>query len=263
MVRLTRPGSRPFDGARFAVGFLTRIPVGATSGSPAAAVPWFPVIGAAIGLVQGLALVGAATVSSALLAAVLAVALSTLITGAFHLDGIADMADAFGGGWNRDQRLTILKDSRLGTYGTATVVLVLLIEVAALAELAETDGGRWWRPVAVTVAAHAWSRALAVATMAAAPSAGNGMGADYAADLSPVSVVSALGVGALALGSVAVAGPRSRTIAAVAALVGAIAAAMAVIRLAVVKIGGATGDVLGAVQQVTALTVLACFSMVS
>ncbi len=257
-------------GARTAVGFLTRVPVGATTGSPAAAVGWFPTVGAGIGLTQGLLLVGAGDVTTPLLAAALAVAASTLITGAFHLDGIADVADAFGGGWTREQRLEILKDSRLGTYGTATVALVLLIETAALSAIVDNSLPPWWWPVTATVAAHTWSRAVAVATMRMAPPAGDGLGSDYAAGLSWPAVVAAMVTGVIALvpSAVAIDSGADVTGAEVAVVVLAIAlassaAAAAVIRLAVTKIGGVTGDVLGAVQQVAALTTLCGLATVS
>ncbi|MDH5521955.1 MAG: adenosylcobinamide-GDP ribazoletransferase, partial [Acidimicrobiia bacterium] len=89
-------------GLRTAAGFLTRVPMGETEGVLARAVGWFPTVGAMVGLAQGLVLVGAGRFVDPLLAAALSVAASTLITGAFHLDGIADVADAFGGGWTRE-----------------------------------------------------------------------------------------------------------------------------------------------------------------
>lgn len=249
-------------GARGAVGFLTRLPVG-DAGSPVMAVPWFPTVGAGIGLAQGLVLVGLGQLTSPLLAAALAVAISTLITGAFHLDGIADVADAFGGGWTREQRIEILKDSRLGTYGTATVVLVLLIETAALSVIVDQPSGRWWWPAAATIAAHTWSRAVAVVVMRAAPQAGDGLGADYAAGLSWSTVFAAASTGTVALipPMLAVNSASGGKLfgAGTAVLGSALAsslAAVAVVRLAVVKIGGITGDVLGAVQQVVALSLV-------
>jgi adenosylcobinamide-GDP ribazoletransferase len=245
------------------VGFLTRVPVGVTTGSPAAAVGWFPAVGAGIGLTQGLLLAGAGDVTTPLLAAALAVAASTLVTGAFHLDGIADVADAFGGGWTQQQRLEILKDSRLGTYGTATVSLVLLIETAALSAIIDSSPPPWWWPVTATVAAHTWSRAVAVATMRIAPLAGDGLGAGYAAGLSWPPVVAATLTGVIALIPPVVATDpgadvtRAEVVAVVlATALASSGAAAAVVRLAVTKIGGVTGDVLGAVQQVAALTTL-------
>lgn len=250
-------------GARTAVGFLTRIPVGAATGSPTTAVAWFPAVGTGIGMAQGLVLMGAGGLTTPLLAAALAVTASTLITGAFHLDGLADVADAFGGGWTRQQRLEILKDSRLGTYGTAAVVLVLLIECAALSAIIDEPSGRWWWPVTATVAAHTWSRAVTVAVMRMAPLAGDGLGAGYAAGLSwtAVAVAAATGVVALLPAVIALDSTmdgnllRSGAVLLASVLTSLLAAGL-VVRLAMIKIGGITGDVLGTVQQVTALTVL-------
>ncbi len=244
-------------GLRTAVGFLTRVPVGETEGVLARAVGWFPAVGATIGLVQGLVLVAAVHVVDPLLAAGLSVAVSTLITGAFHLDGIADVADAFGGGWTREQRLTILKDSRLGTYGTATVVIVLLVEVAALASIAERSSVE----VLLTVmAAHAVSRAAAVVTMRVArPATVDGLAAAYVAEAGVSALALALSVAGGVLLGLALSmddGPATAMLTMTAVVVAVAAATAAVIRLAYRKIGGITGDVLGTVQQVSALAVL-------
>ncbi len=245
-------------GLRTAVGFLTRIPMGETEGVLARAVGWFPIVGALIGAAQGVVLVAAAGVVDPLLAAALSVAASTLVTGAFHLDGIADVADAFGGGWTREQRLAILKDSRLGTYGTATVVLVLLIETAALASIA--DGHRAAVVVATVVCAHSLSRTAAVVTMLVAPTASaDGLGAAYVAQVGAPALVAALAVGGLTLGGLVVlaADETSAVLLMPAAMIVAVAVAAAImITLARHKIGGISGDVLGAVQQLCALATL-------
>lgn len=257
------------NGLRTAIGFLTRIPIavdhsggefgsesenesdgqrGNQSGNQpvlAKAAPWFPVVGLGIGVLQGAVLLGLHTVIPPAPAAVLAVAFAALITGAFHHDGLADMADAFGGGWDVEQRMAILKDSRLGTYGTVALVLALATEISTLTVLEPADGFR------AVVAAHCLSRAIAVAVMYRAPLAGDGLGAAYASDLGfgAVAVAMVVGVAATAL---AFAGGWL----AVPALAAAVIAAAAVVWLAIRKIGGVTGDVLGAVQQLSALAVL-------
>ncbi len=244
-------------GLRTAVGFLTRIPMGETEGVLSRAVGWFPMVGAAIGLAQGAVLIGVGQVVDPLLAAALSVAVSTLITGAFHLDGIADVADAFGGGWTRAQRMDILKDSRLGTYGTATVVLVLVIEVAALATIVEQ------RPIealAAVVCAHAVSRAAAVVTMKVArPATVDGLAAAYVAQVGPTALALALSVAGTVVASTALVmhGDAVAVVVTGAAVVVAVAiATAAMIALANRKIGGITGDVLGSVQQLGALASL-------
>lgn len=231
------------NGLRTAVGFLTRIPITTPRVELGAAAPWFPVVGLLVGLAHGGAYAGLAEVVPALPAAAVASAIAALITGAFHHDGLADMADGFGGGWDVEQRLAILKDSRLGTYGTVALILAVVTEVTTVASLGPRDG------FTALVAAHTLSRAIAVGSMFRAPLAGDGLGAAYAADLGPV------GTGIAVTGGVAV------TIVAlgwhaVAAVAAAVVVAVLVRILAARKIGGITGDVLGAIQQLTALAVL-------
>ena len=244
-------------GLRTAVGFLTRVPMGETEGILARAVGWFPTVGAMIGLLQGLVLVGVGQLVEPLLAAALSVAVSTLVTGAFHLDGIADVADAFGGGWTREQRLSILKDSRLGTYGTATVALVLLIEVAALATIVERPA---FEVVVSVVGVHAASRAAAVVTMhLARPATVDGLAAAYVAEAGPTALALALTVaGGILFGLALLHGDGTTSgIVTISLVVVAISIATAtMIGLANRKIDGVTGDVLGAVQQLSALAAL-------
>ena len=103
-----------------ALQFLTRVPIRLPQPVPhERALPWFAVAGALIGAAVGAIAVGLGEVLPPAVAAALAVVAGLLITGAFHEDGLADVADAFGGGWTVDERLRILKDSRHGTYGVA------------------------------------------------------------------------------------------------------------------------------------------------
>ena len=232
-----------------AFGFLTRIPVGDPSRGGtkpvrmAAAVPWFPVVGMVIGVVQGLVWRGLNELTTPLLAAVLSVAVAALLTGAFHHDGLADIADAFGGGWTVEQRMEILKDSRLGTYGTTALIMAFGTEIAALASLGPAAGGR------ALLAAHVLGRGLAVAVMLVAPIGGDGLGASYMTELrrftGTVAVCFAVAITVAALGA------DSITAIALAAV-----AAAAVTLLAIRKIGGVTGDVLGAVHVMSFLAVL-------
>jgi adenosylcobinamide-GDP ribazoletransferase len=207
-------------------------------------VPWFPVIGAVIGSMVGASYVGCSELLPALPAAAVAVSAGALLTGAFHHDGLADMADAFGGGWDRDQRLAILKDSRHGTYGVMSLVCVVIVQVGAIAALGPAQG------FATLVAAHALGRAGAVALMGAAPSAtGSGLGSEYTARLSGASVVAGV-VAGVALATLAFGVWAAVAVVAVAAGVGACGV------LAVRKIGGVTGDVLGAAEQLGETAVL-------
>src|SRR5690348_14070983 len=108
-----------------AIGFLTRIPVPATIHQDTVALrrasSWFPVVGLLLGSVYaGAAWLGASFVPALVLAVAL-LALDALLTGALHLDGLADMADGFGGGRNREDVLRIMRDHAIGTYGATAL----------------------------------------------------------------------------------------------------------------------------------------------
>jgi adenosylcobinamide-GDP ribazoletransferase len=232
-----------------ACGFLTRVPVGDVSRAGAKevdiakAVPWFPVVGLFIGGVAGVGYVGALEFFSPTVAAALAVAVTMLVTGAFHHDGLADIADAFGGGWDVEQRMTILKDSRLGTYGTAALALALITEVAALSQLGAREG------LATLIVAHTLSRSIALAAMLLSPTAGDGMGAAYVQRLSPLTVTVGIMFGVLVTAFLS---PKFPLV----TIGAASAVAVAVVALAIRKIGGITGDVLGAVAVLSSLAVI-------
>lgn len=229
-----------------ALQFLTRWPI--RLDAPVAhhrVVPWFPVVGAMIGALVGGVAAGLTELVPASVAAALGVVAGLLVTGAFHEDGLADVADAFGGGWTTEQRLEILKDSRHGTYGVAALTGSIVIRVVALAAIAT--------PAAIfasAVCAHALARGAAVVAMQAAPPArDSGLGVSASSQLRPAPTIAGL-VGGVAIAVVAAgwwAGPF------VAACLVAVAVVTA---LAVRKIGGLAGDVLGAVEQVAECLVL-------
>jgi adenosylcobinamide-GDP ribazoletransferase len=208
------------------------------------AVPWFPVVGAAIGLAVGGAYAGGRLFLPPLVAATLAVGLGTLVTGAIHEDGLADTADALGGGRNREEALRILRDPRLGTFGVAALVLGLVARIASVASLGP------WAAVSALAAAHALGRAAAVGVLGALrPATEDGLGAGYRRAVRGPQVAAgiALGLGA----GLATMGPWAIP-AAVAAAVGAGLMGW----LAGRKLGGFTGDVLGAAEQVAEILVL-------
>jgi adenosylcobinamide-GDP ribazoletransferase len=228
-----------------AVQFLTRVPVRRKAAADTArTVVWFPVVGSLVGAVGGLLAAGLQHVVPAAVAAAVAVLAGVLITGAFHEDGLADTADAIAGGWTRERRFEILKDPRHGSYGVAALCGSIVLRVVAVAALGPAAA------FAGLVAAHTLGRGAAVATMGVVPVARpDGLGADYARRVGPgraaAAALIALGIGALATGWWA--GPL-----AVAAAVGAAAVAA----LAWRALGGVTGDVLGAVEQVAECLVL-------
>jgi adenosylcobinamide-GDP ribazoletransferase len=121
-----------------AVQFLTRIPLPYPPYSPDSltrAVKFFPVAGLLVGSAAGLLHLLLAPHLPRLVTALLVITFLVLITGCFHEDGLADTADGFGGGWNREQVLVILKDSRIGSYGGTALALSLLARVVLLASL--------------------------------------------------------------------------------------------------------------------------------
>ena len=242
------PRSRPLpavwlDHLRLGAAFLTRLPVGPAEpiqpGSLAAAAWAFPLVGLGVGLaaglVFGLALLAGLT---AWLAAILAVSTQLLITGALHEDGLADVADGFGGGLDRERKLEIMDDSRIGAFGVSALVVALLARISAIAAVAD--------PALVLgslAGAGAASRAVVVGvmgTLEAARPAGLGAAAGTP-QVAVVTVAGALGALAAVLGLDLAAGA--------AALAGAAAAGVVGGALAKRQIGGHTGDVLGAVQQ--------------
>ena len=230
-----------------AVSFLTRVPTGTGTRRPeelAGFVPWFPAVGAGVGLAVAAVYVGAGQLLPPLPAASLAVVAGICVTGAFHEDGLGDTADAFAGGHDRDSSVRILKDPRLGTFGVLAVAASLLLRAGAVAALTPAAA------LAALPAAHALSRAGAVAAMTALPAAGDtGLGASYVLALSRrralAGAVAGLAIALALLGVTAVWAAAAAAVAA--ALLG---------RLAVRRIGGVTGDVLGAVQQLGEMLVL-------
>ena len=120
-----------------AIVMLTRIPVPIRTLPPdwlPRAAKYFPLVGTGTGLVQGLVFVALAAVLPGSLAALLSIAAALLLTGAFHEDGLADTFDSFGGA-SAGARLAIMKDSRIGTYGTLALLAALALQATALTAL--------------------------------------------------------------------------------------------------------------------------------
>ena len=227
-----------------AAQFLTRVPIRLrTAPDLAAAVPWFPVVGALIGAAVGLVAAGLTEVVPSSVAAAIAIIVGLLITGAFHEDGLADTADALGG-MTPERRREILKDSRHGSYGVAAMCTTIVLRIICVASLGPAAA------FAGLVAAHTLGRGAAVAAMVTGrPAAHKGLGADYTRVLSrrsaAVGVLAALAIGALVGGWWV--GPLALAVA---------VGAAAVIRLAHHSFGGISGDLLGAVEQVGECLVL-------
>ncbi|WP_419946975.1 adenosylcobinamide-GDP ribazoletransferase [Candidatus Poriferisodalis sp.] len=234
---------------RYAWAFLTRLPGGAhpsTERDLGRSVPWFPLVGAVVGTLSGGVFWATWTPLGAPFAAILAVTTGVVVTGAFHEDGLADSADALGG-TTPSQRREIMKDSRLGTFGTLALVLATLVQVFAVMPLSARDA------VIAMALAHGVGRALAVTAMASMPAAsGSGLGHGYAAHLRAapcaLSILASYGV-AFALGPVGVFAVGAAT-----------GAALVVALVAHRRFGGMTGDVLGAISHLSQIAALVTVS---
>ena len=163
-----------------AIQFLTRVPIRLSEPPELTrCVPWFPLVGGLIGLAVGGLAAGLAELVPMAVAAAVAIVAGVMITGAFHEDGLADTADAFGGGWTREQRLRILGDPLHGSYGVAALCGTIVVRILCVASLAPAAA------FAGLVAAHALGRSAAVGAMTTFPLATtDGLGAGYAAGLS-------------------------------------------------------------------------------
>jgi adenosylcobinamide-GDP ribazoletransferase len=231
-----------------ATAVLTRLPVGAAEmDSGIAASCWaFPAVGAGIGGICGVALLLAALVGlGGVPAALLAVLTGVAVTGALHEDGLADTADGFGGGHDRETKLAIMRDSRIGAYGALALVFSVGLRAAALASI-----GAPVAAVLALIAAHAASRALLTPGMRLLDTArSDGLGA-AAGTPGRTAVLTGLAIGALI--ALAALGPLRGAVAFVLAglAVGVTAA------LARRQIGGYTGDVLGTLQQIGEIVML-------
>lgn len=234
-----------------AVGYFTRVPVPAWVGFAPhylhAAARYFPVIGLLVGGIAALATLAAAVWWPASVAVLIGMAATLLLTGAFHEDGLADCMDAFGGGWQRDDVLRIMHDSRIGTYGAVALILALLLKWQLLVGLLQSTGAR--QLVLVLLAAHAASRAMAVSYLAThAYVRAEGKAKPVAQRLSWRGLAMVLAVGAAPLFLLSPAFALA-TIAALLVLRGLLG------RYFDRRIGGYTGDCLGMAQQLAELLI--------
>lgn len=248
------------DSVRLAVGTLTRIPVPAprTVDRRVAgrAMLLAPVVGLLLSLVVGIpaqVLVNVSPVGG-LLGAALAVAALAWLTRALHLDGLADTADALGSGRPAADALAVARRSDIGPFGVVTLVLVLLVQVVALADLLDRGAGAGSLVIAIVTGRLALTLACLRGIPAARP---DGLGALVAG-----SVPRSAGVGvalawlALAAASVGAEHGGAAGLATGGAVIGGLLAAGLVVRLARRRLGGITGDALGAMAEITAAVVL-------
>jgi len=243
-----------WGGLRLAGTLLTAVPIpgsAAAHGRPdrrtaAAAMYWAPVIGLLLGTAAaGVLLACRAGHSGPLLAAVLAIAALAELTRGLHLDGLADLADGLGSRQPAVRALEIMKQSDIGPFGVATIVLTVLVQVSALARAEEIGRG----PVAVAAAAVTARLAMMLACRRTVPSARpDGLGALVAGTVRP------LPGGILVLAALAAAGAFGWIYPAAIAI--ALVISVGLTSLATRRLGGITGDVLGAVAEVAAAACL-------
>ncbi|GGB71661.1 adenosylcobinamide-GDP ribazoletransferase [Blastomonas aquatica] len=232
-----------------AIQFLTRIPVPGTEKLSAQqvatglvqAVGWFPLVGAGIGAVTaGIALM-ADSIWPALVAVLIALVVEARLTGAFHEDAVADFCDAFGGGFTPDNVRRIMKDSRIGSYGSLGLILAVglraALTLAVIATLAP------WAAFLTIVAAATSGRLLVVVlmTMVAPAPQGTGLAKDVASGVGRSVLLVALATAVPGLLGFAVLSPLPL-------LLGLLGAAVFIAwfrALLLRRIGGSTGDCLG------------------
>jgi adenosylcobinamide-GDP ribazoletransferase len=246
------------------LGFFTRLPFpSAASGSEppsladfSRAVRMLPVAG---GLVGALAAISRSAATRfgfpPPLAAPLAICALVLLGGSIHEDGLADCADGFFGGATRERKLEIMADSRIGTIGAVALVLSLYLRAVSLALIAGESLGL---AIAVLIGAAALSRTASLIPLALLPPA-RANGAGFAArtpERAALALAACLAV-VLALAPVLAGGYLARSLAGIAAATGA---AYAIVLLARKQIGGQTGDVAGAAQQVSEIAYYLAFA---
>lgn len=239
-----------------AIQFFTRLPVPAWVGHSALqlnqASRYFPLVGIVVGALSAAVLWFCAQLLPLSVAVLLSMTASILITGAFHEDGLSDFVDGLGGGFTQEKVLAIMKDSRVGAYGVIALVLALLVKFQALLELCHTHSLLF--VTAALIAAHSGSRLMAVSIMATQSYIRDDDSArakPAAQQISPISfaIATLTGIAALAMLFAAGAPVVNLSSAVFAAL---LMRAYLAWRLQK-RLGGYTGDCLGAMQQLTEL----------
>jgi adenosylcobinamide-GDP ribazoletransferase len=241
--------------------FYSRLPVGDGAHAPldfARMAPALPIAGALIGATGAAGLIVARICHlPPLVCALIAVAVLVLVTGALHEDGLADVADGFCGGATRELKLTIMRDSRTGTYGALALCFSVLLRVAAIASIFERSV---LLAACALVFAGALSRVAGLTPMMWLPPArADGLGATVVSPSREIWTCAWFVAAAFGLAPWLAGAGASQIIA---AIIAAFIAAAVVANLAKRQIGGYTGDVLGAAQQSAEIAILAALSAV-
>ena len=228
-----------------ALQFLTRIPVRSFDGFEPSwldrSAKYFPAVGALVGAICAVVVLATTAVLPQPLPMVLGLAAGIAVTGAFHEDGLADTADGLGGGLTRERRLEIMKDSRIGTYGALALITMFAIKAASLLAIGP------FVMALVLIASHALGRLATVIAIWVMPYAGD----SDAAKVKPLATSPAGSEVAVALALALI--PGLLTLYPMTLAAGIVSGALAAGALAYLSyrlIGGYTGDVLGAIEQV-------------
>ena len=233
---------------KVALAFLTRIPINhGPQISLRRSAALFPLVGAYIGLVGGLVFYVSSAILPPLVSASISILVTVAITGAFHLDGLADVCDGLIGGWNREERLKILKDSRHGTYGVAAISLQLILQVCLLSALSPRDG------LFTLIVLHTLSRVVPIFLMLIPATSGHdGMGASVSREIGAREPLVGSLITALLIAPIM--GLNFLLLSVILLLTLSIFA-LWVIR----KIGGMVGDAFGAGEQISETMILVFF----
>lgn len=267
--------SREIKRFLLALQFLTRVPmgdalsrwVGFSSIELSASARYFPWVGLLLGMLASSVWIVCGLLWSPSIAAVLTTAFTVWLTGAFHEDGLADSADALGGTVSRERALAIMKDSRIGTYGAVALILVVATRVAALASMSPPLG------VLALLFAHSAGRAGACAILAtlpyvrdddsgkSKPLAQSMRGRELAVALSAPLLVALIALAVHAFHyAPAVADGQSLTVFFVVSAISVSAIVVWWRRVLLRRLGGFTGDTLGAAEQLIEVAIMLLFA---
>jgi adenosylcobinamide-GDP ribazoletransferase len=227
--------------------FLTRLPAPKSlrwsETELAASTVYFPVVGIVVGAIAAMAWYAGMMLWSENIAALLAVGISILTTGAFHEDGLADSADGLGGAFEVNRKLQIMRDSRIGTYGSVLLIIVIMAKVFAISAIAPTN------VAGALIAAHV------IARWTSLPLIYNnvyvreeGTGKPFAATVTNKQLYTATAVTAL----ITIAATGMHALIIIPLVPAFVWLAQRYLRN---KLGGVTGDVLGAVNSLSELLV--------
>ena len=230
-----------------ALRFFTRLPLPGGAGGErplSASAIGFPLAGLVVGALTSLVWAAAAALLPALPAAGLAIAAGLVLTGALHEDGLSDCADGLGGGHTRERALEIMRDSRIGAFGAAALIVTIALRWTALGELSLYDG------IWALLIAHSVSRASILPALAFSSYARReGLGSTVSEGISGSQLAIALAISlllAILFGGIA---------GVIAAVLG-FATALLALKYLEARLGGYTGDGLGAMQQVAEIAIM-------